>query len=317
MSFDIDYVLPYVNPADPVWKEQHDAWVAKHRGKTSQDTKNRYEDFGFFKYVFRGIAKNMPWIRKVHLIVESQSQVPEWINQNEVHIVYHRDIMPEEILPTYNSQTIEMFLHKIEGLADHFIYANDDMYVISPSKPSDWFADENTIKMNMKEASLPPNPTVFQSVIHGEWKELKRRLVRKPESYSTYWRPSHDITPVIKSHVTDSIMLLQKNIEMHLGALRAVGQHNQYLFTDYAYLTGRCVPSERNFKYFSTKNVPQEVAYEMCMGHLDTIVLNDSATPKRDEWIRNPFIIAAFYAMFSTPCKYEKQPKFSALDEKK
>ena len=70
---------------------------------------------------------------------------------------------------------------------------------------------------------------------------------------------------------------------------------------------GRAVESERNFKYLSTRCLPQDVAYYIRTREFHTMVLNDdSPAPFRDDWIQNPEIIAAFEALFPEPCKYEK-----------
>ena len=57
----------------------------------------------------------MPFVRNVHLVVSGKTQVPEWAS-DRLKVVTHRDIIPEEFLPTFNSTTIEMFLHRIPEL---------------------------------------------------------------------------------------------------------------------------------------------------------------------------------------------------------
>ena len=44
-----------------------------------------------------------------------------------------------EYLPTFNCRTIELHLHKIKGLAEHFVYFNDDMLLNAPVKPDYYF----------------------------------------------------------------------------------------------------------------------------------------------------------------------------------
>ena len=60
-----------------------------------------------------------------------------WINQENVNIVLHEMIIPQDLLPTFNSTTIEMFLPLIPDLAEHFIYGNDDIFVLKPTQPTD------------------------------------------------------------------------------------------------------------------------------------------------------------------------------------
>ena len=46
--------------------------------------------------------------------------------------------MPEAYLPSYNSSAIELNIHRIRGLSEHFIYFNDDMFKIKDTQPSDF-----------------------------------------------------------------------------------------------------------------------------------------------------------------------------------
>ena len=43
----------------------------------------------------------------------------------------HADFIPAEFLPTFNSVVIERYMHRIPGLSEHFVYFNDDFYIIN------------------------------------------------------------------------------------------------------------------------------------------------------------------------------------------
>ena len=88
----------------------------------------RYRDWGLLPYLLRGIERYMPFVGRVFLVVSGESQVPDWADTDRLHIVYHRDIIPERFLPTFNSTTIELFLHRIAGLGEEFVYFNDDLF---------------------------------------------------------------------------------------------------------------------------------------------------------------------------------------------
>ena len=49
--------------------------------------------------------------------------------------------MPKECLPTFNSCAIELHMHKIEGLSEHFVYFNDDIIINSHIDPDYFFRD--------------------------------------------------------------------------------------------------------------------------------------------------------------------------------
>ena len=79
------------------------------------------------------------------------SQIPECVkNYKKIKIVYHKDVIPEEYLPTYNSGVIELFLWKIKGLSEHYIYVNDDMYPIGELSKDDFFDEDG--KRRVKDA---------------------------------------------------------------------------------------------------------------------------------------------------------------------
>ena len=136
---DIDFVVTWVNMDDPEWQNE----FAKYSGN-SNNTKNgvskaRFRDYGFLKYWFRGIDKFAPWVRKIHFVTSGQK--PEWLDENnpKIHLVNHKDFIPAEFLPTYNSVVIERYMYRIPGLADHFVYFNDDFYIINHITPERFF----------------------------------------------------------------------------------------------------------------------------------------------------------------------------------
>ena len=57
----------------------------------------------------------------------------------KLNFVKHEDYIPSEFLPTFSSHVLELNMHRIPGLADHFIYFNDDVYLSAPTGPEDFF----------------------------------------------------------------------------------------------------------------------------------------------------------------------------------
>lgn len=138
---EIDVVVTWVDMTDPAWQER----FARHSGR-QQNEKNgvsdaRFRDNGFLRYWFRGVEKFAPWVRRIHFVTDGQR--PDWLDTSnpKLHLVDHRDFIPAEFLPTYNSVVIERFMHRIPGLADRFVYFNDDFYIIAPVAPERFFRD--------------------------------------------------------------------------------------------------------------------------------------------------------------------------------
>ena len=120
----MDAVITYVNGLDPVWQEAY-------RSRLGEDIKRKhFRDWGTLKYLLRGIEAHLPFVRNVFLVVSGESQVPEWADREGLKIVFHRDIIPAQFLPVFNSTAIEMYLHRIPGLDEEFIYLNDDFFPV-------------------------------------------------------------------------------------------------------------------------------------------------------------------------------------------
>lgn len=136
-DYPIDIVIPWVDGCDPAWQAEK----AAYSGTKGDDRINRYRDWDNLQYLFRGIEKFLPWIRTVHFV--TWGHLPAWMNTDcpKLHIVNHKDYIPEEYLPVFSSHPIELNFHRIEDLAEHFIYANDDMFFLRPMAPEDYFRD--------------------------------------------------------------------------------------------------------------------------------------------------------------------------------
>lgn len=138
----VDAVITWVNGQDPAWRKERDKYdpAAESEQRKSQYTSEvRYRSWDNLQFWFRGIERHCPWIRKIHFV--TWGHLPAWLNINnpKLHIVRHEDFIPAEYLPTFNTNAIELNLHRIPGLAQHFIYFNDDMFIIRDMKKEDFF----------------------------------------------------------------------------------------------------------------------------------------------------------------------------------
>ena len=203
----MDIVITYVNGLDPEWQKDYE----KHTNTPILE--KRFRDWGTLKYLMRGIEKNMPFIRKVHLVVASESQVPEWINRNEVNIVLHKDIIPAEHLPTFNCNPIEMHLHRIEGLDEEYIYFNDDIFPLKPCKATDFFIDGRAT-LGMSKHLLACN--MFKKICRNSNRIARKAIGLKPSV--CFLRPQHICTPMLKSQCKE---IYQKVLQNNLSKEKA------------------------------------------------------------------------------------------------
>ncbi|SMX24254.1 stealth family protein [Boseongicola aestuarii] len=149
-SLTTDAVITWVDGADP----EHAAKRARYSGEAKAPKTNpgasestRFASLGEIEFCIKLIRKNAPWINTIFLITDAQC--PVWLDSAErkrlnVKLVDHRVLFRdyEDVLPTFNSITIETLLHRIPGLSERFLYFNDDFFLIRPTSILDFFEND-------------------------------------------------------------------------------------------------------------------------------------------------------------------------------
>lgn len=135
----MDFVILWVDGCDPTWLDEKKKYQSGE--DTENNSKNRYRDWGLLPYWFRSVEKFAPFVRKIHFV--TWGHLPPFLNVEhpKLHVVRHDEFIPQEYLPTFSSHTIEMNIHRIPGLADRFVYFNDDMFLLRPFQSEDFFRD--------------------------------------------------------------------------------------------------------------------------------------------------------------------------------
>jgi len=180
-NISIDLVYLWVDGNDPKWLEKKQRFMDK-----KINTVGRYVDNQELKYSLRSVEKHLPWIRKIFIVTDEQTPLFLNTDQQKIQIVDHTEIMPKDILPSFNSNIIEQFLYKIPGLSEHFIYANDDMFVNADLDPSFFFKEGKPImrvmydpftryKNNLKRAlNIKINP--YRLAIENAYKLFHKKF---------------------------------------------------------------------------------------------------------------------------------------------
>lgn len=133
----IDFVVTWLDSSDPQWQKQYEIY----KDAKGDKGKARFREMNIFQYWFRAVERYAPWVNKVFLI--TNGKFPDWINKDnpKLVLVKHEDYMPKDILPTFNSCAIELYMHRIKGLSEHFVYFNDEMLLNGPITPDYYFKD--------------------------------------------------------------------------------------------------------------------------------------------------------------------------------
>ncbi len=137
-SFPVDAVVTWVNGSDAAYREKL-RQVHSEIKPGERIEAGRYRNNGELRYALRALAAYAPWLRTIYLLTDGQR--PSWLKEDhpKIRVVDHKDCIPSEFLPTFNSHVIESFLHRLPGLAKHYIYFNDDVFLGRPVRKTDFF----------------------------------------------------------------------------------------------------------------------------------------------------------------------------------
>lgn len=272
----IDFVFPYVDNTDSNWIQTYEECCKKyHIGCNVNDV--RYRDYDTLKYLLRGINKYLPWIRNLYIIVEQESQVPEWLNRDNVKIVYHKDIIPEKLLPTYNSGTIEMYLKNIPELSEYFIYGNDDMFPVASMTKSDFFDEDGLPKLMMERQHMEDGwrPNVYQFMLVNSNRIAYDDLGLQPEK-NTLIRWNHAITPMRKSTWERLCDKYQDRIENSCSTFRQPRNITQELVNSWQFLSDNYSKDYTlKAQYIDIKDIRNQDALKKKIKNCQVVCIND------------------------------------------
>ena len=312
----IDLVVPMVFPNDTAWQQKY----AMYHGNDA--TRNvRFRSWGTEELLVKCIMKYMPWLRYIHILLDSESQMgslpltlptvasspiasiprlPKGKGVPEVRFVFHRDFIPEEHLPCFSSPCIEMFLHRIPDLAEHFIYINDDMFPLSPLKAEDFFQTIQNSKFKIQndggeemtngqcsmvngflpcqvvgEKPYPASPNTFHRACMDGLNMVAAPFGKKWTK--TYLKNGHSFAPLLKSSCEEVWRRHGEQILAHLSPLsRKPDSYNQYLYVYYQHLAGLYVEHTPRLQYVGTGASVERIKEAIRDPEAGVVCLNDN-----------------------------------------
>lgn len=201
----IDIVYLWVDGSDSNWIKKKAENTILYDNSTESNCKGRYADNDELKYSLRSLEKHAPWVRNVYLVTDNQ--IPAWLNtQNEkIKIIDHTQILPEVALPCFNAVVIEHYLYKIPDLSEHFLLANDDMFLYRNLNPDYFFAPDGYPYIRLKKRFLGKYRNIVRKLIGlqpGHYRQMiVDAAVRVEKKFGKYYSgvPHHNIDAYRKS----------------------------------------------------------------------------------------------------------------------
>lgn len=345
----IDFVITWVDGSDREWiakkkeyeglrtEEKQNAGGKKEkdgRGNGTEKADVRYRDWELLPYLFRGIEKYAPWVHHVFLVTDHQ--LPDWLDTEnpKVSVVYHDAFIPAEYLPTFNSHTIELNLHRIPGLSEQFVYFNDDFFLTKACRPEDFFRhgrpvdeaalngingkDEEFASIQFQNISLMNRYYSTSDCRRHLWKwlypgygmQIIRTLLLLPFNRLQGIYNPHGPMALLKSTCKKVWERDRAILEDTCKCRFRSGQNvSPYIFRYEQLLKGNFVPHKRIRGYCTAADSLQRI--ERLMGRYRMVCINDAAMDEKHFLAAKKGICRLMEQKFPNKSRFERQERKS------
>ncbi|CAH0214107.1 Exopolysaccharide phosphotransferase CpsY [Arthrobacter sp. Bi83] len=286
ISFDIDLVFSWVDGSSP-------EYIAARRARQTgavlgegDDHEARYRQINELKYALRSVYMFAPWIRRIFIATDSPA--PEWLADHpSVTIVRSEEFFADpSVLPTHNSQAVECQLHHIEGLSEHFLYSNDDMFFGRPVGPDMFFTPGGITKFIEAETRIGLGDNAAERSGFENAARVNRKLLWNRFGRITTRHLEHSAAPLRRSVVAQMEQEFPnefaKTAASTFRAADNISVTNSF-YHYYALLTGRAVTqTAAKVRYVDTtlraglNYLPKLLAKR----NMDFFCLNDGSFPE-------------------------------------
>ncbi|MDO5571895.1 MAG: Stealth CR1 domain-containing protein [Bacteroidales bacterium] len=153
---EVDAVILWVDGNDPKHRNKISPYLKQIQGENLEfiAAPTRYNSVGEIFYCVASLFRFATFLRKIFIITDNQNpNLDCFIKKNfpdsktKIQIIDHTEIFEgyERFLPVFNSRAIEACISRIKDLSEHFIYLNDDMFLLRKVNVEDFFLDDKII----------------------------------------------------------------------------------------------------------------------------------------------------------------------------
>ena len=314
IDFPIDAVYLWVDDSDPAWRARRDAARRELAGPDAPGEESAgahfFRDRGELRASMRSLEMYAPWIRHIYLVTDDQR--PAWLDteHGRVTLVDHRDIFADPAaLPTFSSHAIGTQLHRIPGLAEHYLVMNDDVMFTHPVSPYDFFTPAGQLNVFFSRARRPDisrdrqNPLEQARTNSAEL--IERDFGRRASSLF-----AHVPIPQRKDVAEDVAERYAEEFERTArGRFRSATdvEPNSWLHLYTALFTGRGVPGSIRYGYFNIgrAEVRRRLDNHEYSSSLRAICLNDVPPPDGEEEADPEWLAGWLERRFPVPAPFE------------
>ncbi|MFE9610369.1 stealth conserved region 3 domain-containing protein [Streptomyces sp. NPDC006012] len=314
VPFPVDAVYTWVDGDDPVLdakRRAHQA-VSDNSIAPRETGASRYTSHDELKYALRSLEMYAGFIRHVYLVTDSQ--VPAWLDPDAegLTVVDHRDILPADALPVFNSHAIESRLHHIPGLSEHYLYFNDDVFINRPVRAEHFFHGNGIARIPLSPLKLgvgAPHPLEPAPNSAGKnTREVIRRFHGRYITHKSLHTPHPQLLSVMNEMEGLAIEELQRTSYSRFRSTTDVAPAST-LHHHWAIATGRAVPADYRFRYvqLGTPDMRRRLARLAAGEDVDFFCLNDVDTAPEARTAARAAIRGFLERKYPFPSRFESE----------
>jgi UDP-glucose 4-epimerase len=311
IDFDIDIVFSWVDGTSSEFQRARAQRMAAYVVGDGDDSEARFRQIDELKYALRSVYLYAPWVRRIFIATDSPK--PAWLADHpRVTLVRSEEFFADpSVLPTHNSHAVESQLHRIEGLSEHFLYSNDDMFFGRPVSPDMFFSPggitkfiEATTRIGLGE------PTAERSGFENAAR-VNRALLRERFGRVTTRHLEHAATPLRKSVMAQLEAEFPEEFARTAASVfrsRTDISVTNSLYHYYALMTGRAViQTQARVRYVETTlaDAGSEMDRILKTRRYDFFCLNDGSKPEISVERRTKTVSAFLERYFGIPAEWE------------
>nr|WP_306358159.1 MULTISPECIES: stealth family protein [unclassified Nocardia] len=312
VGFDIDIVFSWVDGSDPEFRARRAGMMAQVVVGEGDEADARIRQIDELRYALRAVHKNAPWIRRI--FIATDSAVPEWLAEDpKVTIVRAVDHFSDcSGLPIFNSHAVECQLQHIEGLSEHFLYSNDDMFFARPVRPSMFFTPAGVSRFIEADTRIGPGSNNERRSGFENAARVNRALLRQRFGHVITRHLEHTPVPLRRSVLHEMEREFAADFaRTRTSRFRAATDISvtNSLYHYYALFTGRAVPQERaEVRYVDTTLYTGLALLDglAARRNVDFFCLNDGSFPEVPEAERVRAVSEFLETYYPEPAPWEK-----------
>ncbi|MCI3243451.1 stealth family protein [Streptomyces spinosisporus] len=314
VTFPVDVVYTWVDGEQPEMRAKR----ARYQGRGTAEildketNASRYTSHDELKYSLRSLAMYADFVRHIYLVTDGQK--PHWLDDEApgITVVDHRDIFPADVLPVFNSHAIETRLHHIEGLSDHYLYFNDDVFVGRRVTAEHFFHGSGLMKVPVSPLKIGiGKPHAEETATNSASKNVRRLLWEKFGRMTTN-NFMHTPLPQQRETLLALEELFAEDIRRTTASRFRSPQDvamTAPLLYQYALMTGRGVPGSFSFRYVNISRPDAEKRLHDLRRtrRFDFFCLNDVDVPPEERELVGARMNDFLEHYFPFPSPFEKR----------